>query len=292
MICPDVMCHFIDGLNQKNKNLILSSSDIFISLTDNFQETFGLTPLEGMAAGLPVVVTDWNGYRDTVRNNLDGFTIPTISLESGQSDDLSYYYHSNITNYDQYISYASQRVSVDIKKCIQKIRELIENDELREKMSINGKARVKENYSWKVILDSYSNLKDHLNDKRNFSDSSKNTFNYIKAFDPNNLFKSYPSFTLSENHMISYNNKELLKEDHYLFSSKSIRISQDMNNLDTNYLKLDANINIVNSILKILIDNDSQIKTLYNLLDFSKRDINKTVIMMLKFDIIDLVEVK
>lgn len=92
--------------------------------------------------------------------------------------------------------------------------------------------------------------------------------------------------------MISYNNKELLKEDHYLFSSKSIRISQDMNNLDTNYLKLDANINIVNSILKILIDNDSQIKTLYNLLDFSKRDINKTVIMMLKFDIIDLVEVK
>ena len=65
-----------------------------------------------------------------------------------------------------------------------------------------------------------------------------------------------------------------------------------MNNLDTNYLKLDANINIVNSILKILIDNDSQIKTLYNLLDFSKRDINKTVIMMLKFDIIDLVEVK
>lgn len=292
LICPDVMCHFIDGLNQKNKNLILSSSDIFISLTDNFQETFGLTPLEGMAAGLPVVVTDWNGYRDTVRNNLDGFTIPTISLESGQSDDLSYYYHSNITNYDQYISYASQRVSVDIKKCIQKIRELIENDELREKMSINGKARVKENYSWKVILDSYSNLKDHLNDKRNFSDSSKNTFNYIKAFDPNNLFKSYPSFTLSENHMISYNNKELLKEDHYLFSSKSIRISQDMNNLDTNYLKLDANINIVNSILKILIDNDSQIKTLYNLLDFSKRDINKTVIMMLKFDIIDLVEVK
>ena len=75
-------------------------------------------------------------------------------------------------------------------------------------MSINGKARVKENYSWKVILDAYSNLKDHLNDKRNFSDSSKNTFNYIKAFDPNNLFKSYPSFTLSENHMISYNNKD------------------------------------------------------------------------------------
>ena len=41
-----------------------------------------------MAAGLPVVVTDWNGYRDTVGNNLDGFTIPAISLKR-QSDDLS-----------------------------------------------------------------------------------------------------------------------------------------------------------------------------------------------------------
>ena len=78
-------------------------------------------------------------------------------------------------------------------------------------------------------------------------------------------------------------------EDHYLFTSKSIRISQDINNLDTNYLKLDVNIDIVNSILKILIENDSEIKEIYNLLKFSKNEINKTVIMMLKFDIIELV---
>ncbi len=292
LICPDIQCHFIDGLNQKNKNLILSSSDIFISLTDNFQETFGLTPLEGMAAGLPVIVTDWDGYRDTVRNNQDGFRIPTLSLKTGQSDDLSYFYHSNITNYDQYISYASQRVSVDIKKTIQKIDELVKNNDLRKKMGANGKSRVKNNYSWKVILNSYSDLRNHLNEKRNFSNLNKNTFNYIKAFDPNNLFKSYPSETLGENHVISYKKKELLDESHYLFTSKSIKISQDINNLDTKYLKLDVNIDVVNSILKVLIDNDSEMNKIYSLLKFSKNEINKTVIMMLKFDIIDLVEVE
>ena len=95
--------------------------------------------------------------------------------------------------------------------------------------------------------------------------------------------------TLNENHVLSAKNNELLMEDHYLFTSKSIRISQDINNLDTNYLKLDVNIDIVNSILKILIENDSEIKEIYNLLKFSKNEINKTVIMMLKFDIIELV---
>ena len=44
--------------------------DIFVSLSDNIQETFGLTPLEGMASGLPVVATDWNGYRDYEPENV------------------------------------------------------------------------------------------------------------------------------------------------------------------------------------------------------------------------------
>ena len=30
-----------------------------------------------MAAGVPLVVSDWNGYRDLVRNGIDGFRVPT-----------------------------------------------------------------------------------------------------------------------------------------------------------------------------------------------------------------------
>ena len=46
-LCPDVECHFLDGMNQANKFITLSSSDIFMSLSDNIQETFGITPIEG-----------------------------------------------------------------------------------------------------------------------------------------------------------------------------------------------------------------------------------------------------
>ena len=49
-ICPSVNCIFLDGRKQDNKMLTLASADIFMSLSDNIQETFGLTPLEGMAA--------------------------------------------------------------------------------------------------------------------------------------------------------------------------------------------------------------------------------------------------
>ena len=31
---------------------------MFVSLSDNIQETFGLTPIEGMASGLPLIVSD------------------------------------------------------------------------------------------------------------------------------------------------------------------------------------------------------------------------------------------
>ena len=72
ILAPNIQCHLIDGRDQNNKHKSFSCADIFISLSDNYQETFGLTPLEGMSAGLPVIVSDWNGYRETVRHEKDG----------------------------------------------------------------------------------------------------------------------------------------------------------------------------------------------------------------------------
>ena len=32
-----------------------------------------------MAAGVPVVVSDWDGYRYTVNDGVEGFRVPTLS---------------------------------------------------------------------------------------------------------------------------------------------------------------------------------------------------------------------
>ena len=75
---PDVRVLSLDGREGDNYPNAWAGADVFCSLSDNLQETFGLTPMEAMAAGLPVVVSDWDGYKDTVRDGVDGFRIPTL----------------------------------------------------------------------------------------------------------------------------------------------------------------------------------------------------------------------
>src|SRR5262249_14272153 len=61
-----------------DKHLLYSGADIFVSPSDNIQETYGLTVAEAMAYGLPCVVSDWDGYRDLVKDAENGFLIPSV----------------------------------------------------------------------------------------------------------------------------------------------------------------------------------------------------------------------
>lgn len=56
---------------------LLGASDVFVSPVDNHQETFGISVVEAMAAGLPVIASDWDGYKDLVEHGVTGFRIPT-----------------------------------------------------------------------------------------------------------------------------------------------------------------------------------------------------------------------
>ena len=58
-----------------DKHLLYSGVDIFISPSDNIQETFGLAVADALAYGLPAVVSDWDGYRDLVTDGETGFLV-------------------------------------------------------------------------------------------------------------------------------------------------------------------------------------------------------------------------
>ena len=135
-ICPSVKLHFLDGKNQDNKYKTLAAGDIFVSLSDNIQETFGLTPLEGMASGLPVLVSDWNGYKSTVRNNIDGLRVKTYSVNDGYGEDIAFSHMMGLINYDNYVGMSVQRVAIDVKDCIDKLSILINDKDLRKNSEI------------------------------------------------------------------------------------------------------------------------------------------------------------
>ena len=56
-----------EPVSEEVKRQALAAADVALSLVDNAQETFGLAVAEAMAAGLPLVASDWSGYRSGAR---------------------------------------------------------------------------------------------------------------------------------------------------------------------------------------------------------------------------------
>src|SRR5262249_14982508 len=81
---PSVKVHIINGNDATAVGKMWAAADIFLSLVDNIQETFGITPVEAMAAGLPVVASDWDGYRFTIADGTTGFLVPTMGPPPGE----------------------------------------------------------------------------------------------------------------------------------------------------------------------------------------------------------------
>jgi len=166
VLCPSVSCHFLDGRDPKVRKDIWAVGDIFSSLVDNIQETFGLSPVEAMACGMPVVVADWDGYRETVRDGIDGFLIPTLMTPPGFGDTMAHRHFAGIDTYDMYIAAAALNVAVDAKAAAEAYIQLIENPDLRQRMGAAGRTRAKETFEWKRVYGLYRDLWGDLNGRR------------------------------------------------------------------------------------------------------------------------------
>lgn len=163
---PSVVFHHLDGSSNENRDAVWAGADIFTSLSDNIQETFGLTPLEGMAAGLPVVVSDWNGYKDTVRDGIDGFRVPTVAPPPGCGIDLADRFAHRLLDYDRYIGAASLFAAVDVDAAAEAYTKLIGSADLRCRMGEAGQRRARETFDWPVIFRRYMGLWDDLAERR------------------------------------------------------------------------------------------------------------------------------
>ncbi len=103
---------FYDTIPNTEVPQVIRDSDIFVNCSKS--ESFGVTVVEGMACGVPVVVTDCPGPKEVV---IDGVTGIVLKDRSPQTMADAFVY-------------------------------LLSNDELRENMGKAGRERVLDQYDW------------------------------------------------------------------------------------------------------------------------------------------------
>lgn len=197
LACPSISVVTLDGRNTEDRQTAWACADIFCSLSDNIQETFGIVPIEAMAAGLPVVVSDWDGYKDTVRDGIDGYRIPTLMPSAGLGQDLAQRHALNIDTYDMYCGHTCSLISVDVTQTAEAFSRLFASAELRQQMGQAGRERAIQIYDWANIIPQYERLWSELSSiRRAHQPQTASPINPARL-DPFYAFANYPTHPMS-----------------------------------------------------------------------------------------------
>ena len=165
-LSPGVTLHVVDGREPGTWDAIWSAADVYTLLSDNIQESFGLAPVEAMAAGLPVVGADWDGLRETVQRGVTGFLAPTLIPPSGAGSLLAREYAAETISYDRYIGAVAQSTAVDIAAAARGYAALLGDADLRGRMGEAGRERAKRLFDWSVVIPQYQALWAELASRR------------------------------------------------------------------------------------------------------------------------------
>lgn len=119
---------FVGHVPNSELPLFYVSSDLAVLPSVSRLEAFGIALLEAMACGKPVVASSIPGVREVVEQNVTGYLTPP-------------------------------RDPVALAEAISKI---IQNKRLTERMGLEARRRVEENYTWKRVTHSYDQLYTNL----------------------------------------------------------------------------------------------------------------------------------
>ena len=176
------------------KTKLYRAADFYISIVDNFQETFGLTVIEAMASRLPVIISDFSGYRELVTEGKNGFLIPTT-----WSQELPEFLLQNLGILNPSVArlYFAQTVAVDLQSLRKSIINLYSNRQLREKMGEKAKSEASF-YRWPNIITAYESFWADLNKETQGRSTHTVKTPDLLIGDHATTFSHYPSRSLSE----------------------------------------------------------------------------------------------
>ena len=174
----------------------LASADLAISLVDNVQETFGQSLVEAMAAGLPIVASDWDGYRDLVHHGRDGFLVPTswAQVSTAVSCSLGWQHRLGILPYQTYSGALSQLVHIDLEVAFSALMTLLGDSTLCRAMGAAAAKTAYRRFDRSVVINSYNELFKDLDDRRRSAGQSwREVVKPPLSIDPVRCFSDFAS---------------------------------------------------------------------------------------------------
>lgn len=147
----------VERPSDQRKWELYAASDVFLSPSDNLQETFGLTLLEAQAMGLPVIASDFDGYRDLVEHGQTGELVPTLG--PSVSDGVDLMAPMGFDNHTQLI--LAQRLAVDVAAMAAVLERLAGDGALRRRMGQDAR-KLAGGYSWESVAARHVELWDSL----------------------------------------------------------------------------------------------------------------------------------
>ena len=193
---PQLCIKRLGGLTpatESQKTSALAAADIFVSLADNVQETFGLSVIEAMSASLPTIVSDWNGYKDLVENGVTGFLIPTEMVvdPSHQYDHIDSNYSLGTMSYDCMVGLRSMTTIVSHQALYRSLKRFLDCPELSSRMGHLSRLRWQHLFSWHAVHKQYLELWRELGFRRRHHSDPSIDFPIPTPVFPS--FKNYPT---------------------------------------------------------------------------------------------------
>lgn len=187
----DVVIRTDIGLTDKVR--LYQAADVFVSPADNLQETFGCTILEAMSCGLPVIATDWSGYRDLVIDGTTGFLLPTLW---GNCWD-SWLPSAPLGRDREYQGRIAQTVSFNMATAVARFRDLAWSVELRARMARKSRNRVLQEFTWRSVVRQHEELWKESLAMAESSPPRVGTGSLL-AYHPIHVFGHYPTSVLEK----------------------------------------------------------------------------------------------
>lgn len=160
---PTTPVHWIDGNDRVLLGEMWAAADVFLSLVDNIQETFGLAPVEAMAAGLPIVASDWDGYRFTLQHGRQAFLASSLIPAPGRpSAGMLRRHQLRIDSYQAYAGHVAYYTAINVREAADGLAALAASPDMRRRLGQAGRQRVREVFDWPQVMRRYRELFDEL----------------------------------------------------------------------------------------------------------------------------------